>query len=73
MESHFRSIIKALSWRVCATTITFFVSWLLTGEVKLALEIGLVDTVIKLGAYYSHERTWMKISYGRLKAPEYQI
>ena len=73
MESHYRSIIKALSWRCCATTITFFVSWFLTGEVTLALEIGLVDTILKLGAYYSHERAWIKVELGKIKPPEYQI
>ena len=73
MESHFRSIMKALSWRLCATTITFFVSWALTGELTLAVEIGLIDSLLKLGAYYSHERLWIKVGFGKLKAPEYQI
>lgn len=73
METHLRSIVKALSWRFCATTITFFVSWIITGKLTLAVEIGLLDTVIKLGAYYSHERLWIKVGFGKFKAPEYQI
>ena len=73
MESHGRTIMKALSWRVIATFVTFTVALIITGELKFAAEIGLVDTIIKLGAYYLHERTWMRVSFGKLKTPEYQI
>ena len=72
-ESHIRSIIKALSWRVLATIITFLVSLIITGELKIAVEIGLADTVIKLGVYYTHERFWNRLTFGKMKAPEYQI
>ncbi len=64
---------KALSWRVIATFVTFTVAWIITRELTFAAEIGLADTVIKLGAYYLHERTWMRVSFGKLKTPEYQI
>ncbi len=73
MESHKRSIVKALSWRLVATVVTFLVAWLLTGTVDVAMKIGVLDTCIKLGAYYLHERTWIKLNYGKLKTPEYQI
>jgi len=82
MESHGRTIMKALSWRVIATFVTFFVAlmitghfvaWIITGQLKFAAEIGLADTFIKLGAYYLHERTWMRVKFGTLKTPEYQI
>lgn len=73
MESHWRSIIKALSWRTVATLITFSVAWILTGKLHLAVEIGAADTVIKLGCYYFHERAWIKINFGKKKPPEYQI
>ena len=64
---------KALSWRVIATFVTFTVAWIITRELTFAAEIGLADTVIKLGAYYLHERTWMRVKFGTLKTPEYQI
>jgi uncharacterized membrane protein len=73
MESHGRTIMKALSWRIIATFVTFFVALMITGQLKFAAEIGLADTVIKLGAYYLHERTWMRVKFGTLKTPEYQI
>ena len=73
MDSHSRTIMKALSWRVIATCVTFSVAWAITQELKFAAEIGLIDTFIKLGAYYLHERTWMRVKFGTLKTPEYQI
>jgi uncharacterized membrane protein len=73
MESHIRSITKALSWRVIATLVTFFVSWLVIGSVETAAKIGLLDTSIKFAAYYLHERAWIRSNFGKLKEPDYQI
>ena len=73
MESHKRSIVKALSWRFLATTITTSVAWAITGQIGFAATIGLVDTVIKLGVYYIHERAWIRVRFGRVRSPEYQI
>ena len=73
MESHYRSIVKTLTWRVLATAITFSVAWILLGKLGKAAEIGILDTLIKLGAYYSHERAWNLLQFGKPKPPEYQI
>ena len=73
METRSRSIVKALTWRVTALIITTSVVWIISDSLKLAASVGLVDTVIKLGAYYGHERCWLKVGFGRGKPPEYQI
>ncbi len=74
MESKRRSFAKTISWRVWATIITTLVVFGATGEIKFAVEIGLLDTTIKLGAYFIHERIWNKISFGRVeKQAEFQI
>ena len=73
MESHFRTVMKAFSWRFIATLVTFTVAWVVTKELKFAAEIGLANTVIKLGAYYFHERTWIGVKFGKKKLPDYQI
>ena len=74
-ESHKRSLVKAVTWRVIATLVTFLVAYLLTGEIAIAVGIGLVDSAIKFVAYYFHERSWEKINFGRPKAvsDDYQI
>ena len=73
MDSHSRTVVKSLSWRVVATAITFIVAFILTGEFAMAAEIGLLDTFIKLFAYYFHERGWNRVPYGRHREPEYHI
>lgn len=73
MESHFRSIVKAMTWRAGGTVVTFGVAWFLIGELDQAVKIGLLDTLIKVGAFYVHERIWNRLSFGKLKKPEYQI
>lgn len=73
MESHYRSILKAITWRTGGTVVTFVVAWILTQKLELAAQIGLLDTLIKIGAFYAHERIWNRLSFGRMKPPEYQI
>ena len=73
METHIRSILKAASWRAIATVVTFFTAWFLTGTVDVAIKIGLLDTIIKMGAYYMHERGWNRLDFGKLEEPDYQI
>jgi len=73
VESHVRSIIKAITWRAGGTVVTFAVAWILTQEFKLAAQIGVLDTVIKIGAFYAHERLWIRVKFGKLRKPEYEI
>ena len=65
MDNRRRSLAKSLSWRFFATLITAAVAYGVTGEWTFALEIGLLDTSIKLFTYYFHERKWVRIPYAR--------
>ncbi len=74
METKRRSLVKSLSWRFLATLITGTVAFGITGEAHFAIEIGLLDTSIKLFVYYAHERAWTRIRYGMPpEKPNYQI
>lgn len=74
METHRRSIAKALSWRLLATMITTLLVFFLTGKGEFAATVGLADTCIKFTVYFAHERIWNRIAYGREKSePEYTI
>lgn len=70
IESHWRSIVKALSWRIIATLVTFMVAYLLTREAVLSISIGFGDAILKLGAYYFHERLWNRMSLGKTDIKE---
>ena len=73
MESHLRSILKGVSWRLGGTSVTIVVAWLLTGNINIAAKIGIIETVLKIGAFYVHERIWNHLNVGKKKIPEYEI
>lgn len=73
METKRRSLAKALSWRTLGVIITTCVVYALTRQLTFAMEIGAVDTVVKLVVYFAHERLWQRVSYGKIDSPDYQI
>jgi uncharacterized membrane protein len=73
MDSRARSIVKALSYRVLGSISTGAMVFLFTGNGKMSIGAGLLDSVVKLVLYFLHERLWNYIPYGRPKAPEYEI
>jgi adenylylsulfate kinase len=73
LETRRRSIVKTLSYRVLSTFLTAGVAYSITGSVGDAIRIGLLDTGVKLGAYYFHERLWLRIRFGRVTPPEFRI
>lgn len=73
METHARSIIKAISYRILGSVVTFGVVLAVTRKIELAAGVGVMDTILKIGAFYFHERLWHRINFGKLKPPDYQI
>ena len=69
-DKHYRSLVKAISWRATGTADTIVISWLITGQIKMALGIGFVEIFTKIFLYYVHERIWNRLSFGRVKAKE---
>jgi len=64
LETHRRSILKTITFRIIATITTFILVLIITGDLIIASVIGILDTILKLFIYYSHERVWNKISWG---------
>jgi adenylylsulfate kinase len=62
-------MVKAISWRFLAFIITVGVAFFWTKEVEIALEIGILDSLVKIIAYYVHERGWGWIGFGRSLHP----
>lgn len=65
-ESHVRSIVKGISWRMIATSDTFLVVFIITClldqcSVENAIKIGVIEFFLKLLIYYAHERVWLKV------------
>jgi adenylylsulfate kinase len=70
METNKRTIMKTVSWRIIATLTTMMLVYLFTGKITLAFGIGVLEAVIKMAAYFMHERMWLKLRLGvRDEAP----
>jgi uncharacterized membrane protein len=76
-DKHYRSLVKAVSWRMTGSIDTLIISFLITGKIKWALTISGVELFTKIGLYYVHERVWDNLSFGRVKTskekPNYDI
>ena len=77
-DKHYRSLIKAISWRVTGSIDTLIISFLITRTWKWALGIMSVEFFTKVMLYYFHERVWEKLTFGRVKEakkdkPNYEI
>jgi len=64
-DAHYRSIVKALSYRLVGSMFTIICSFVLTRNFKMSITIGVLDFFSKIILYYGHERLWEKIKIGR--------
>ena len=63
-----RSLIKTVTWRVCASSITFIMVYLFTGKVIIASGAMVIEALVKMLAYYLHERAWERFDERRQDA-----
>ena len=73
MDTNTRSIAKALSYRVLGSLATGGIVYFFSGDLRASAGAGLIDSVVKPGLYFVHERIWNHIPLGRPKPPEYEI
>ena len=69
-DKHYRSLLKAVSWRLTGSVDTMIISFIITGRLKWALTISGVELFTKIALYYLHERVWEKLPFGRIREPE---
>ncbi len=64
IKSQFRHIVKAITWRIIASSTTFSLALFFfgTAEIVKASWLALFETGIKILIYYVHERVWFKIN-----------
>ena len=61
LESHKRSLLKSVSWRITGSIDTLILCYLFTGNLQLAAGISATEIVTKIILFYFHERVWLKI------------
>lgn len=72
-ETKVRSLLKALTWRTLATLTTAALVFAFTGELALAITIGSLEVLAKMGLYFVHERAWQKIGFGKKEIPSFVL
>ena len=63
-----RHLAKAISYRIIGTITTMITAYIITGDVISGLKIGVIETALKIGIFYAHERAWLKFEYGLKKS-----
>ena len=57
-----RHLAKTITWRIIGTLDTLLLSWFISGDLFIGVQIGLFEMVTKMILYYVHERVWFKSS-----------
>lgn len=55
-----KKLLKTLTWRTIATSTTFCVALIVTGDASKSAAVAAVDTVLKTFFYYGHESCYEK-------------
>lgn len=66
-ESHLRSALKALSYRVVGTLTTGILAFAVTGDLSVSLTIVAIEPLVKTIVYYLHERVWQQVPRGTVR------
>lgn len=64
-ETHARSVVKAVSWRIMGTFATTAVVFVVTHRFGLSLAVGGLEFVSKIGLFWMHERMWDRLRFGK--------
>jgi len=79
-DSPFRSIVKAISWRLIATLTTFLITFIIFKRYtdktyieafETASFVAFFEIFAKLLFYYLHERVWVNIQWGKDSRRDY--
>lgn len=70
IDSHLRSWVKSITWRIMGIFILGGLAWLFTRNWEQTSLITITFHSIRLVLYYYHERVWERIGWGRKKVKE---
>ena len=73
IESKKRSLVKAISWRIFATAITTIIVYILFKRIDLAIAAGIIESISKIIIYFTHERIWDKVNFGRKRVEPFVL
>lgn len=67
IETKYRSLAKAITWRIIATLTTITLVYIFFGRLELAAAVGGLEILLKLLFNFLHERAWLFIKFGKKK------
>ena len=65
VESHARSWLKSIVWRIMGVFILGLLAWMVTKDWGTTTLITITFHLIRLVLYYFHERAWERVRWGR--------
>jgi len=69
MDTSKRSWLKSVTWRIVGILVLGLITFVVTGNWKETTLITILFNVIQIIMYYTHERIWEKIKWGRKEHP----
>lgn len=64
-ESNRRSLVKTISWRITGSGATFFVAYMISGNLGMSGTIAIIQLITNTILYFIHERIWNKVRWDR--------
>ena len=74
-DSKKRHLFKTVTWRLIGTLDTMLLSWFISGNPLIGVQIGIAEVITKMLLYYLHERAWYRINFGldkRIRAKKWR-
>jgi len=65
MDKSYRSLIKAVTWRITGSLDTFILTFVITSKFEIALSISFFELFTKIFLFWAHERVWNIIGWGK--------
>lgn len=69
METHKRSMVKSITWRIVGVFLLGGITWMVTHDWKEMTLITILFHSIRMVMYYYHERIWLRVHWGRIRHP----
>ena len=60
-------LIKAVTYRLYSSIITFLIAFIITGNLVASIFIGIIDSIIKIFSYYLFNEIWAKLTGFKIK------
>ena len=64
-ETHARSLVKTVSWRVVIFASDFLLAYWLTRRIEFASTFAIIKFFLGFVLYFLHERGWNRVQWGR--------